>query len=104
LSVRLPSYTEPHDEHNAKYRTTETNNAYLVKSKTAGGVQFSRDPFNVTNKHSKKYAGFVNDKAVSVQSNEKGGVTLQTKKSGKSNKPSTHYNTHAYGKGTTNRR
>ncbi len=65
------------------------NNAYLVKRKGAGGVQFSRDPMNLTNTHSRKvptafppglerclssycgespadsagqYAGFVNDK------------------------------------------
>ena len=75
-----------------------------MKSKTAGGVQFSRDPFNLTNKHSKKHAGFINDKAVSVQSNEKGGVTLQTKRSKNASKPAQHNNTHAYGKGTTNRR
>ena len=30
------------------------NNAYLVKRKTAGGVQFSRDPLNLMNKHSRK--------------------------------------------------
>lgn len=58
----------------------------------------------MTNVHAKKWAGFVNDKAVSLQQNEKGGVTLQTKKSGKSNKPSSSYNTHAYGKGTSNRK
>lgn len=75
-----------------------------MKSKTAGGTQFSRDPFNLTNVHSKKNAGFINDKAVSVQNNEKGGVTMQTKKSKNSNKPAEHNNTHAYGKGTTNRR
>lgn len=30
------------------------NNAYLVKRKGAGGVQFSRDPMNLTNTHSRK--------------------------------------------------
>jgi large subunit ribosomal protein L28e len=74
-----------------------------VKSKAAGGTQFSRDPYNLTNKHSKKHAGFINDKAVSVQLNEKGGVSLQTKKSKDSNKPASHNNTHAYGKGKSNR-
>lgn len=33
---------------------TGQNNAYLVKRKTSGGVQFSRDPYNLTNKHSRK--------------------------------------------------
>ncbi|KAL8952896.1 MAG: hypothetical protein Q9222_001222 [Ikaeria aurantiellina] len=30
------------------------NNAYLVKRKSAGGSQFSRDPLNLVNKHSRK--------------------------------------------------
>merc|ERR1712000_469094 len=86
------------------WELVRSNNAFLVKRENAGGVQFSRDPFNLTNKHSKKYAGFVSDKAVSVQPNEKGGVTLQTKKSSGTNKPASSFNTHAYGKGTTNRK
>lgn len=83
---------------------TESNNAYLVKRKSNGGVQFSRDPFNLSNKHAKKNAGFINDKAVSLQSNENGGITMQTKKSSGSNKPASHNNTHAYRKNNTNRR
>lgn len=67
-------------------------------------MQFSRDPFNLTNKHSKKYAGFVNEKAVSVQAGNDGGVSLQTKKSKNQNKPSSQYNTHNYKKTGTNRR
>ncbi|KIW96978.1 uncharacterized protein Z519_02369 [Cladophialophora bantiana CBS 173.52] len=86
------------------WEVVRNNNAFLVKRKSAGGVQFSRDPFNLVNKHSRKHAGFVNDKAVSVQPNEKGGVTLVTKKSGSSNKPASHYNTHAYGKTTSSRK
>ena len=73
-----------------------TNNAYLTKRKTGGGVQFSRDPFNLTNKHSRKQGGFVNDKAVSVQPNGEKGVTLKTKKSKGVNKPATAYNSHNY--------
>lgn len=38
------------------------NNSFLVKSKRNGGVQFSRDPFNLLNKNTRKHAGFVNDK------------------------------------------
>ena len=30
------------------------NNAYLVKRKSGGGSQFSRDPLNLMNKHSRK--------------------------------------------------
>ncbi|OAP56989.1 hypothetical protein AYL99_09101 [Fonsecaea erecta] len=86
------------------WEVVRNNNAFLVKRKSGGGVQFSRDPFNLVNKHSRKHAGFVNDKAVSIQANEKGGVTLLTKKSGSSHKPASHYNTHAYGKTTSNRK
>lgn len=45
---------------------TGKNNAFLCKRKQAGGVQFSRDPFNLVNKHSRKYEGFVNDKAIGI--------------------------------------
>lgn len=31
-----------------------TNNAFLVKRKSGGGPQFSRDPLNLMNKHSRK--------------------------------------------------
>lgn len=41
---------------------TGTQNAYLVKRPGYGGVQFSSDPLNLTNKHSRKHAGFVNDR------------------------------------------
>lgn len=36
------------------WHTTGNQNSYLVKRKTGGGVQFSRDPYNLTNKHSRK--------------------------------------------------
>lgn len=29
--------------------TVENNNAFLVKRRSGGGAQFSRDPFNLTN-------------------------------------------------------
>lgn len=80
------------------------NNAFLVKSKQHGGFQFSRDPFNLTNKHTRTHAGFVNDKAVSIQPGENGGVTLKTKKSGNAHKPGSHHNSHTYGKATSNRK
>jgi len=34
--------------------STGRSNAFLVKRKQAGGVQFSRDPLNLLNKHSRK--------------------------------------------------
>ena len=46
------------------------NNAYLCKRKQAGGVQFSRDPMNLVNKHSRKYEGFVNDKAIGIKADD----------------------------------
>jgi hypothetical protein len=33
---------------------TGSQNAFLVKRKTGGGVQFSRDPYNLMNTHSRK--------------------------------------------------
>ena len=34
--------------------TPGPNNSYLVKRKSGGGSQFSRDPLNLMNKHSRK--------------------------------------------------
>lgn len=38
---------------------TGTTNSYLVKRKSGGRFQFSRDPLNLVNKHSKKVNSFV---------------------------------------------
>ncbi|MCJ1458370.1 hypothetical protein MMC28_008742 [Mycoblastus sanguinarius] len=64
-----------------------SNNSYLVKRKSGGGVQFSKDPLNLMNKHCRKYAGFVNNKAIGIQPAEKGGVTMTTKKTKHLNRP-----------------
>lgn len=42
--------------------SADGQNAYLVKRKQSGGVQLSRDPMNLNNKHARIYEGFVNDK------------------------------------------
>ncbi|TLS29126.1 hypothetical protein PpBr36_00505 [Pyricularia pennisetigena] len=77
------------------WEVVRNQNAFLEKRNTNGGVQFSRDPLNLTNKHSRKYAGFVNDKAIGVQpsSNEKGGVAIISKKVGAGNKPASSQTT-----------
>ncbi|TLD13625.1 uncharacterized protein PgNI_04574 [Pyricularia grisea] len=49
------------------WEVVRNQNAFLEKRNTNGGVQFSRDPLNLTNKHSRKYAGFVNDKVHTAQ-------------------------------------
>ncbi|RFU25673.1 hypothetical protein B7463_g10657, partial [Scytalidium lignicola] len=70
------------------WEVTRNQNAFLVKRNTGGGVQFSRDPFNLANVHSRKHAGFVNQKAVGIHSaGEKGGVTLITKRTGQPQRP-----------------
>ncbi|KXJ97541.1 ribosomal L28e/Mak16 [Microdochium bolleyi] len=69
------------------WEIVRNQNSYLVKRKNGGGVQFSRDPLNLTNKHSRKYAGFVNDKAIGVVPNEKGGVKIISKKAADVQKP-----------------
>lgn len=79
-------------------------NAFLVKRKSGGGVQFSRDSFNLVNKHSRKQSGFVNDKAVSIQPSGEKGVTMMTKKANGINKVSTSVNTHTFGPTTSNRK
>ncbi|KAK9470880.1 ribosomal L28e/Mak16 [Dipodascopsis tothii] len=69
------------------WELTRANNSYLVSSKTAGGVQFSRDPLNLVNKHSYKYAGYANSKALGVSLNDKGAIVLSSKKGTTTFKP-----------------
>jgi large subunit ribosomal protein L28e len=83
---------------------TGNQNAYLVKRRSGGGVMFSRDPMNLTNKHSRTHAGFINEKAVGIQPNDKGGVDLVTKKPMKSYKPGQHHHKVSVGKGTSNQK
>ncbi|KAF2755824.1 ribosomal protein L28e [Pseudovirgaria hyperparasitica] len=80
------------------------NHATLVKRKTAGGIQFSRDPLNLTNLHAKKYEGYANDRAIGIQPNPDGGLTLLTKKPNKANKPGLEINAASYGAGKSSRR
>ncbi|KAL4899269.1 hypothetical protein BDW74DRAFT_163784 [Aspergillus multicolor] len=86
------------------WQLTRNQNAYLVKRNSNGGVQFSRDPLNVLNKHSFKYAGYSNTKAVGVQATENGGVITITKKPGTSQQPAKSLATVTYGPGASNRK
>ncbi|KAF2418918.1 ribosomal protein L28e [Tothia fuscella] len=88
------------------WQITRNYSALTVKRRpaTAGGVQFSRDPLNLTNKHSRKYDGYINPQAIGITPGSNGGVNLLTKKSGKSNKPAGELQTASFGKGTTPRK
>ncbi|KAF2093910.1 ribosomal protein L28e [Rhizodiscina lignyota] len=88
------------------WEITRKRSAMLVKRKQAGGVQFSKDPLNLTNIHSRKYEGFVNDKAIGVQpaANQEKGVTLFTKKSHQANKPASELQTTTFGPSTSSRK
>ncbi|MCJ1406428.1 hypothetical protein MMC19_000493 [Ptychographa xylographoides] len=79
------------------WEIARTNNAYLVKRRSGGGAQFSRDPLNLINKHSRKHAGFVNDKAVGIHAGEKGSLVLTTKKTKHSNRPVANKNDVKFG-------
>ncbi|OCK89648.1 ribosomal protein L28e [Cenococcum geophilum 1.58] len=89
------------------WEVTRGHSAALVKRKGAGGVQFSRDPLNLKNKHTRKHEGFVNDKAIGIQAGENGGVVLMTKKSNKANKanqPASSIQTSTFGPHTSSRK
>ncbi|OJJ52575.1 hypothetical protein ASPSYDRAFT_37102 [Aspergillus sydowii CBS 593.65] len=86
------------------WQLTRNQNAYLVKRNSNGGVQFSRDPLNVLNKHSFKYAGYSNTKAVGVQPAENGGVVAITKKPGTAQQPAKNLATVTYGPNASNRK
>ncbi|KAL2830639.1 ribosomal L28e protein family-domain-containing protein [Aspergillus pseudoustus] len=86
------------------WQLTRNQNAYLVKRNSGGGVQFSRDPLNVLNKHSFKYAGYSNTKAIGVQATENGGIVAITKKPGTAQKPAQSLATVTYGPSSSNRK
>ncbi|KAG5947837.1 hypothetical protein E4U60_002614 [Claviceps pazoutovae] len=69
------------------WEIVRNSHCFLSKSNSNGGVQFSRDPLNLTNKNSRKHAGFVNAKAVGIIPNQKGGVTVISKKTTDATKP-----------------
>ncbi|KAL6921355.1 hypothetical protein ACHAPO_004939 [Fusarium lateritium] len=79
------------------------NNCFSAKSKKNGGVQFSRDPLNLTNKSSRKHAGFVNDKAVGISAGEKGAVVVTSKKA-QPNKPAENLTKTSYSGSKSNRK
>lgn len=83
---------------------TGSNNAFLVSRKTGGGAYFSRDPYNLLNKHSRTHAGFINSKGVSVQSSGEKGVHLSTKKDGKHHTPANGVNSHKFKAGRSNQK
>ncbi|KAK1769298.1 putative ribosomal protein l28e protein [Phialemonium atrogriseum] len=78
------------------WQVARSQNAYLVKRKDAGGVQFSRDPYNLANKNTWKHAGFVNNKALGIVANEKGGVQLISKRAAHGQQPAKNQQTVAY--------
>ncbi|QIW98664.1 hypothetical protein AMS68_004182 [Peltaster fructicola] len=85
------------------WEIVRNNNAYLVKRKGYGGVQFSRDPFNLTNKHARKYEGFVNDKAIGITADSPNTVGLTTKTS-RHNKPARAHHTTSFSSNTSGRK
>ncbi|KAL1920522.1 uncharacterized protein VTP21DRAFT_899 [Calcarisporiella thermophila] len=64
------------------WQVIKANNSFLVKR---AGVEFSKEPGNLTNLNSFKYSGLANEKVVAIDANPTGkGVILSTKKKGKS--------------------
>jgi len=69
------------------WEITKGWNSFQVKRRSNGGSDFSKDPYNLTNKQTRKHTGFINDQAIGITHGEKGGVVVTTKKSGSSHKP-----------------
>ncbi|KAM0256162.1 hypothetical protein ACHAQJ_005139 [Trichoderma viride] len=88
------------------WEVVRTNNSFLHKTgaRSNGGIQLSRDPLNLTNKHSRKYAGFVNEKAVGIAPGEKGGVVVISKKAAASAQPAKNIATTTIGGGKSTRK
>ncbi|KAG8630184.1 hypothetical protein KVT40_001803 [Elsinoe batatas] len=81
------------------WEITRKNNSFLVKRKQAGGVQFSRDPLNLLNKHSNKYSGYANSKAIGVNAGPDGKIHFVTKTPKNINKPASSEHKQTFGGG-----
>ncbi|KAI3338910.1 ribosomal L28e family protein [Ustulina deusta] len=86
------------------WEIVRNNNSFLVKRKSSGGAQFSRDSLNLTNKNARKWAGFVNDKAIGVVPGEKNAIKVLSKKTSASNKPTAAITETVYSGGKSARR
>ncbi|MCJ1313787.1 hypothetical protein MMC25_007467 [Agyrium rufum] len=101
----MPEHTHhPNVSADLIWEIARGQNAFLVKRKSGGGSQFSRDPLNLANKESRKYAGFVNDKAVGVSTGERGAIVLTTKKTKHPNRPAASRNEVKIGGGKSNQK
>ncbi|KAF6830500.1 60S ribosomal protein L28e [Colletotrichum plurivorum] len=69
------------------WEVVRSQNAFLVKRADIGGLQLSRDPLNLTNKHSRKVCSTLLNSAIGVVPNEKGGVKVISKNQKNTNKP-----------------
>jgi large subunit ribosomal protein L28e len=83
---------------------TEGWNAFQVKRREHGGVNFSRDPFNLTNRQSHRHSGFINNQAIGISSGEGGGLSVVTKKHGTSHQPAAHHHTTTISKKQSSRK
>ncbi|KAK4501319.1 hypothetical protein PRZ48_007127 [Zasmidium cellare] len=85
------------------WEITRSNSSFLVKRKQAGGVQFSRDPMNLVNKHSRKYEGYVNEQAIGIQP-DSNTIALTTKLPKRANKPAKSTQTSSFNASTPSRK
>ncbi|KAL7945733.1 ribosomal L28e protein family domain-containing protein [Trichoderma barbatum] len=102
----MAAATLPNISSDLIWEVVRSNNSYLHKTGAArnGGIQLSRDPLNLTNKHSRKYAGFVNEKAVGIAAGEKGGVVVTSKKAAAAAQPAKSVATTTIGGGKSTRK
>lgn len=66
---------------------TQNNSSYLVKSRTGGGSQFSKDPLNLTGKNSSTHGGFIKAKALGIRKLQDGSIELSAKVTKNADKP-----------------
>lgn len=86
------------------WQISRKNNSYLTKRTQSGGVQFSRDPLNLTNKHSRKYAGFANPQAIGINADSPNTIGLTTKLPNRANKPAKSQQTASFSASTPSRK
>ncbi|KAL2383694.1 hypothetical protein RJZ90_002445 [Blastomyces dermatitidis] len=75
------------------WEIARTQNSFMVKR---AGVQFSRDPLNLVNKHSRK--------AIGINATESGNIAVTTKKPAMGHRPASSTVTNTYSSTATSRK
>ncbi|KAJ9628473.1 hypothetical protein H2203_002372 [Taxawa tesnikishii (nom. ined.)] len=86
------------------WEITRKQNSFLVKRKQAGGVQFDRDPLNLTNVNNRKYSGLANTRSIGINAGPNNTVVMTTQVEKNAHKPASRLHTTSFKSSTPSRK